>query len=70
MPHELMGTSTRNSLDFEGEVDVLEYAVMSIAVKVLHQSERVLGVAVIADTCDFRNGFDGVRRCLYECYCH
>ena len=67
MPHELMGASTRNPLDFEGEIDVLENTVMSVAVQVLHQSDRVFRVTVIANACDLRNSFDGVRRCLYEC---
>jgi hypothetical protein len=68
--HKLVRASTRDTLDLEREVDMLEDTVVSVAVQVLHQSERILGVTVVTDTCDLSDSFNGVRGCLYECYLH
>ena len=65
--HKLVRASTRDTLDLEREVDMLEDAVVSVAVQVLHQSERILGVTVVTDTCDLSDSLNGVRGCLYEC---
>jgi hypothetical protein len=58
--HKLVGTGTRDTLDFECEVDMLEDTVVSVAVQVLHKSERVLRVTVVANAGNLSNGLNGV----------
>jgi hypothetical protein len=70
VPNQLMGTGSGDALDLEGEVDMLEHTVVTTFVEVLHQSHGVLGVAVIADRCDLRNGLHRVRGGLNHGYIH
>jgi hypothetical protein len=68
--HQLMGTGSGDTFDFEGEVDMLHHRMMAVAVQMLDQSQWVLGVAVIADRCDLSNRFDWVGRCLDQSDIH
>jgi hypothetical protein len=60
MSHQLMGTGSGDTFNFEGKVDVFKDRMMASIVEVLHQSHRVLGVTVIADRSNLRDGLHRV----------
>lgn len=70
MPHQLMATSTGNSLDFEGEIDVFKYRMVPVAIKVLYQPQGIFRITVVADGCDLCDGLNRFRCRLNKCYFH
>jgi hypothetical protein len=70
MSHQLMRTGSGDAFNLEGEIDMLEHAMVAVVVQVLHQSHRIAGLAVVADRCDICDGLNGVRGCLHKCYFH
>jgi hypothetical protein len=47
--YQLMGTGSGDTFNLEGEIDMFEHAVVTILIKMLHQSHRIIGGAVITD---------------------
>jgi hypothetical protein len=70
MSHQLMGTGSGDTLNFEGKVDVFEHTMVTVGIQMLNQFYGVLGIAVIADGRDLGDGFYRVRGCLDQCYIH
>jgi hypothetical protein len=64
--YKLMGTGSGDTFDFEGKVDMLKHAVMTVSVKMLYQSHRVLGIAVIADGGDLSDGLHRIGSSLNQ----
>jgi NADH dehydrogenase/NADH:ubiquinone oxidoreductase subunit G len=44
-----MGTSSGDTFNLEGKIDMFKHAVVATFVEVIHQLHRVFGVAVITD---------------------
>jgi hypothetical protein len=58
--HQLMRTGPGDTFNLEGEVDMLKHTVVATGVQMLYQRHRVLGITVVADRCDLRDGFHRV----------
>lgn len=68
--YQLMRASSGDTLDFEGEVDMLKYGVVSVFIKVLHQPGRAFGIAIVTDRCYLCDGLNGIGCLLNQCNLH
>jgi hypothetical protein len=68
--HQLMRAGAGDARDLEGVVDVLEHRMMTVFVKMSHQPDGILGVAVVTDGCNLGDGLNRIGCILNECYLH
>lgn len=60
--YQLMRTRTTDTVNAEGEVDMLKRAVMPVFIQVRHQYHRIFRIAVVTNRSNLRNRVDGIGR--------